>query len=76
MAPPRTYRCDALTLKETPLGEADLLVNLYTREHGTVRAVAVVATVSVTAVAVVGAPAGGRLRPSGLALRHHVFRRS
>ncbi len=40
MAPPRTYRCEALTLKNTPLGESDLLVTLYTREHGKLRAVA------------------------------------
>ena len=39
MAPPRTYRCDALTLKKMPLGEADILVTLYTKERGIVRAV-------------------------------------
>ena len=26
MAPPRTYRCEAIILGYTPLGEADLLV--------------------------------------------------
>ena len=36
----RTYRDEALTLKNSPLGEADLLVTLYTRESGKVRAVA------------------------------------
>ncbi|MFQ6026521.1 MAG: DNA repair protein RecO [Dehalococcoidia bacterium] len=40
MAPPRTYRTEALTLKKVPLGEADLMVTLYTRESGKVRAVA------------------------------------
>ena len=40
MAPPRSYHCEALTLKNTPLGEADLLVTLFTREHGKLRAVA------------------------------------
>ena len=40
MAPPRTYRCEALTLKTAPLAEADLLVTLFTRERGKLRAVA------------------------------------
>ena len=40
MAPSRTYRCEALTLKKLPFGEADLLVTLYTRERGKVRAIA------------------------------------
>lgn len=48
MAPPfdsaqgrlRSYRCEALTLKSAPLREADLLVTLYTREQGKLRAVA------------------------------------
>jgi len=39
MAPPRTYRCEAITLSYTPLGEADLLVTMYTRDQGKVRAV-------------------------------------
>ena len=39
MAPPRTYRCEAITLSYTPLGEADLLVTMYTREQGKIRAV-------------------------------------
>ena len=40
MAPPRSYHCEALTLKKVPMGEADLLVTLYTREKGKVRAIA------------------------------------
>ena len=40
MAPPKTYRCEAVTLKKTPLGEADLIVTLYSRDHGKLRAVA------------------------------------
>lgn len=40
MAPPRTYRCEALTLKNAPLGESDLLVTLYSKEHGKLRVVA------------------------------------
>ncbi len=40
MAPPRSYHCEALTLKKVPMGEADLLVTLYTRERGKVRAMA------------------------------------
>ena len=40
MAPPRTYRCEALTLKNTPLGESDLIVTFYTRDSGKLRAVA------------------------------------
>ena len=40
MPPPRTYRAEALVLKHIPLGEADLLVTLFSREHGKVRAVA------------------------------------
>ena len=40
MAPPRSYHCEALTLKKFPVGEADLLVTLYTREKGKVRAMA------------------------------------
>lgn len=39
MAPPKTYRCEAITLSHTPLGEADLLVTMYTRDQGKVRAV-------------------------------------
>ncbi|MDA0265142.1 MAG: DNA repair protein RecO [Chloroflexi bacterium] len=39
MAPPRTYRCEAIILGYTPLGEADLLVTMYTRDQGKVRAV-------------------------------------
>lgn len=40
MAPPRSYRCEALTLKKHPLGEADLLVTLYTPDRGKLRAMA------------------------------------
>ena len=40
MAPPRTYRAEALTLKSVPLGEADLLVTLFSREEGKLRATA------------------------------------
>ncbi len=40
MALPETYRCEAITLSYTPLGEADLLVTMYTRDQGKVRAVA------------------------------------
>lgn len=40
MAPPKTYRAEALTLKSIPLGEADLLVTLFSREEGKLRATA------------------------------------
>ena len=40
MAPPRTYRCEALSLKSTPCEESDLLVTLYSLEYGKLRAVA------------------------------------
>ena len=40
MAPPRTYRCEAIILGYAPLGEADLLVTTYTRDQGKVKAVA------------------------------------
>jgi len=39
MAPPKTYRCEAVILGYTPLGEADLLVTMFTRDQGKVRAV-------------------------------------
>lgn len=39
MASPRTYRCEAIILGYTPLGEADLLVTMFTRDQGKVRAV-------------------------------------
>lgn len=39
MAPPRTYRCEAVILGYTPLGEADLLVTMFTKDQGKVRAV-------------------------------------
>ena len=34
MTLPRTYRTVGLTLRKTPVGEADLVSVLYTREHG------------------------------------------
>lgn len=40
MAPPRTYRCDALTLKTLPFEESGLLVTAYSREYGKLRAIA------------------------------------
>ncbi len=40
MPAPRTYRAEALVLKNALFGEADLLVTLFTREAGKVRAVA------------------------------------
>ena len=40
MAAPRTYRAEALSLRKMPLGEADLLLTLYTRDAGKLRAVA------------------------------------
>ncbi len=39
MARPKTYRCEAIVLGYTTLGEADLLVTLFTRDQGKVRAV-------------------------------------
>ena len=39
MAQPRTYRCEALVLKSSPLGEGGLLVTLYSRNSGKLRAV-------------------------------------
>ena len=40
MAAPRTYRTEALSLRKMPLGEADILLTLYTRDAGKLRAVA------------------------------------
>ncbi len=40
MSPPRTYRCEGLTLRKVAIGEADLVVTVFTAEHGKVRAVA------------------------------------
>ena len=40
MPAPRSYHCEGLTLKKSTLGEADLLITLFTREQGKVRAVA------------------------------------
>ena len=40
MPVPRSYQCEALTLKRSPFGEADLMVTLFTRDSGKVRAVA------------------------------------
>ncbi len=39
MAPPRTYRCEGLTLRKAAIGEADLVVTVFTAEYGKVRAV-------------------------------------
>ena len=39
MARPKTYRCEAIVLSYTTLGEADLLVTFFTRDQGKVRAV-------------------------------------
>ncbi len=40
MAPPRTYRCEGLTLRKAAIGEADLVVTVFTAERGKLRAVA------------------------------------
>lgn len=40
MASPRWYRCEGVILKNYPIGEADLMVTVYTRERGKLRAVA------------------------------------
>jgi DNA repair protein RecO (recombination protein O) len=40
MPVPKTYRAEGLVLKNIPFGEADLLVTLYTRDAGKVRALA------------------------------------
>ena len=40
MAPPRTYLCEGLTLRKAAIGEADLVVTVFTTEHGKLRAVA------------------------------------
>ena len=39
MARPRSYRCEALVLKAAPFGEGGLLVTLYSRNSGKLRAV-------------------------------------
>ena len=39
MAPPRSYQTEALVLKSTPIGEAGLIVTLYSKELGKLRAV-------------------------------------
>ncbi len=39
MAPPRTYRCEGLALRKAPIGEADLVVTVFTAERGKIRAV-------------------------------------
>lgn len=36
----RTYRCEGLTIRKAAIGEADLVVTVFTAEHGKVRAVA------------------------------------
>ena len=40
MPVPRTYQCEAVILKKSPFGEAGLMVTLFTRGQGKVRAVA------------------------------------
>ena len=40
MPVPKTYRSESLVLKNLPFGEADLLVTLYSRESGKLKAVA------------------------------------
>ena len=40
MAAPRTYHCEGLTIKKSPIGEADFVVTFFTRERGKVRTVA------------------------------------
>ncbi len=40
MAPPRTYRCEGLTLRKAAIGEADLVVTVFTAERGKLRAAA------------------------------------
>ena len=40
MARPRSYRSEGVVLKSTPLGEAGLIVTVYTREAGKLRAIA------------------------------------
>ena len=40
MAPPRTYRCEGLTIRKASIGEADLVVTVFTAQRGKVRAVA------------------------------------
>ena len=40
MAHPRTYKTEAVVLKQTPLGEADRILTLFTPDVGKVRAVA------------------------------------
>lgn len=40
MPPPKTYRAEGLVLKSIPFGEADLLVTLYSRDSGKLKAVA------------------------------------
>ena len=40
MAKPRTYKAEAVVLKQTPLGEADRILTLFTPNMGKIRAVA------------------------------------
>ncbi len=40
MARPRTYKTEAIVLRQTPLGEADRILTLYTPDLGKLRAVA------------------------------------
>ena len=39
MAAPRTYRCEGLALRKASIGEADLVVTVFTAERGKIRAV-------------------------------------
>ena len=38
MARPRTYRCEGIVLKSTPVGEGALIATIYSREQGKLRA--------------------------------------
>ena len=38
MARPRSYRCEAIVLKSSPVGEGALIATVYSREHGKLRA--------------------------------------
>ena len=40
MAPPRVYRCQGLTLRKASIGEADMVVTVFTARRGKLRAVA------------------------------------
>ena len=40
MAPPRVYRCQGITLRKAAIGEADLVVTIFTPQNGKLRGVA------------------------------------